>query len=303
MFVAAHDMFLSADLAGNKEKKNVRSTIELKKEIIAKIEQGKRVTDVAKEYGMARTTVSSILKNKETIKAADVAKGVTSICRKQRPQILDEMEKLLLMWIEEKKMAGDSVSEAIICKKAKQIHSDLQRGMLVTSIQSDDFKASRGWFENFKKRSGMHIVVRHEEADSSKKKIAEVFANEFEDLVNSEGYLPQQVFNCDETGLFLGKKKDRVSDLLSRNASVTLDPTLVAGDQGSNRDDKEGMLAKKPNSFQIRDNFFKVVPAPASVSPPRTPSSSSPTQPSRSFSPKFYISSVHNVCVNSNYGG
>jgi len=35
------------------------------------------------------------------------------------------METLLLAWINEKQMAGDSVSEAIICEKAKQLFEEL----------------------------------------------------------------------------------------------------------------------------------------------------------------------------------
>ena len=35
------------------------------------------------------------------------------------------MESLLLVWINDKQMAGDSVSEAIFCEKAKQMFEEL----------------------------------------------------------------------------------------------------------------------------------------------------------------------------------
>jgi hypothetical protein len=35
------------------------------------------------------------------------------------------VETLLLVWISEKRMAGDSVSDAIICEKAKQLFEEL----------------------------------------------------------------------------------------------------------------------------------------------------------------------------------
>jgi len=35
------------------------------------------------------------------------------------------METLLLVWINEKQMAGDSVSQAITCEKAKQLFEEL----------------------------------------------------------------------------------------------------------------------------------------------------------------------------------
>ena len=54
------------------------------KEIIAKLENGVRVSDLAAQYNMAKSTSSSFLKNKEAIKAADVAKGVKIVHSKQR---------------------------------------------------------------------------------------------------------------------------------------------------------------------------------------------------------------------------
>ena len=54
-------------------KKNVRRTIQIKKEIITKHENGICVSDLAAEYGMAKSTISTIIKNKEVIKGANVA--------------------------------------------------------------------------------------------------------------------------------------------------------------------------------------------------------------------------------------
>ena len=73
---------------------------------------------------MAKSSICTILKNKEAIKGPNVAKGVTVIT-KQRSQTLEEVEKLLLIWINEKQLASDSVSEVIICEKARHLHEDL----------------------------------------------------------------------------------------------------------------------------------------------------------------------------------
>ncbi|XP_044137796.1 tigger transposable element-derived protein 1-like [Bufo gargarizans] len=222
-------------------------TIELKKEIIEKYDRGIRVTDLASEYKMAKSTISTILKNKAAIKGADVAKGVTMLT-KQRTQVLEEVEKLLLVWLNEKQLAGDSVSEAMICEKARKLHSDLLQRSPSTSAASDEFKASRGWFEKFRRRSGIHSVIRHGEASSSDKAAAEAYKLDFAEFMKTEGYVPQQVFNCDETGLFWKKMpnrtyitqeekalpghkpmKDRLTLLLCANASADLKikPLLV----------------------------------------------------------------------------
>ncbi|XP_064100771.1 tigger transposable element-derived protein 1-like [Macrobrachium nipponense] len=116
-----------------------------------------------------------------------------------------------MVWINEKQLAGDSVSESIICEKARKIYEELSKNEPGTSADSekDSFKASRGWFENFKRWTGIHSVVRHGEAASSDTKAAEAYVKEFKRLVNSEKYLSQQVFNCDETGLFWKKMPRR----------------------------------------------------------------------------------------------
>ena len=82
-------------------------TIERKKEIIDKYEKGARITDLAAEYCMAKSTVATILKNKEAIKGADVAMGVKK--QLKQPAAVEEMEKLLMVWINERQMAGDSM--------------------------------------------------------------------------------------------------------------------------------------------------------------------------------------------------
>ena len=104
----------SSDSTGKEKRKVVRTTIELKKEIIAKFENGVRVFYLAAQHNMAISTISTFLKNKEAIKTADVANGVTIVHSKQRPQIMDEVEKMLLIWIKE--LNGDSISEGIICE-------------------------------------------------------------------------------------------------------------------------------------------------------------------------------------------
>lgn len=74
---------------------------------------------------------------------------------KQRSQTLEEVEKMLQIWINEKQLTSDSIAETIICKKAKHLYQDLLKKTQGTSSENDTFKASRGWFEKFKKQSGM----------------------------------------------------------------------------------------------------------------------------------------------------
>ncbi|CAI5768740.1 transposable element-derived 1-like [Podarcis lilfordi] len=181
--------------------KRTMITLEVKKKIISKHESGVRVSDLATQFAMPRTTISTIFKNKDAIKGASVAKGVKTLTRK-RTQMIEEMEKLLLIWITEKQLSGDSISPSIICEKALSLHADLIKNTPGGSAEGEIFKASRGWFEKFKTRSSIHSAVRHCEAASANKLDADRFVLKFKDYVESQGFVPQQVFSCDETGLF-----------------------------------------------------------------------------------------------------
>ena len=66
---------------------------------------------------MPKSTISTFMKNNETIKAANVGKG-SKVISTQRPQVIREVDKLLLVFINEKQLKGDSLSEAFICGKS-----------------------------------------------------------------------------------------------------------------------------------------------------------------------------------------
>ncbi|UYV61277.1 hypothetical protein LAZ67_1004216 [Cordylochernes scorpioides] len=196
-------------------------SIELKREIIEKHEQGVRVVDLSRQYGRSTSTscmsttstsmICSVLKRKESIKSVTPAKGLT-IISKLRTSLHENMEKLLMVWVTEKQLQGDTLTQTIICEKARAIYGDLLKQTPQTSIDEaseESFKASRGWFENFKKRSGIHSIVRHGEAASSDMKAVEDYIKTFSDLIKAQGYISQQVFNCDETGLFWKKMPNR----------------------------------------------------------------------------------------------
>ena len=125
------------------------------------------------------------------------------------------MERLLLVWIKDKEIAGDTITETVICQKASAIFNDLRAqaeddGGEGTSQQTTpEFKASHGWFTKFKRRSGIHSVVRHGEAASADEKAAGEFVKKFDELTVVEGYSAHQVFNVDETGLFWKKMPRR----------------------------------------------------------------------------------------------
>lgn len=224
-------------------------TIKTKQEIIANVESGQKAADVARQYGLNRSTVCTILAKKDIINKTQAAKGVTKITSaKQRGAIHEEMETLLLVWINEREMKRDVTSMAIIQEKAREIFEKLKQQTPSSSFEELEFKATTGWFANFKRRTGIKNVIMHGESASADKEEADKYCLKFQEFIETEGYLPQQIFNCDETGLFWkrmpnrtyitkdeksvpGHKpmKDRLTLLLGANASgdMKLKPLLV----------------------------------------------------------------------------
>ncbi|GFY03112.1 tigger transposable element-derived protein 1-like protein [Trichonephila clavipes] len=106
-------------------------TINTKREMIAKVESRQKMADVARQYGLNRSTVNTILAKKDIIKKTQAAEGVTKITSaKQRSAIPDKMERLLLVWINEREMKRDVTSMLIIQEKAREIFEKLKENKL-----------------------------------------------------------------------------------------------------------------------------------------------------------------------------
>ncbi|XP_023210348.1 tigger transposable element-derived protein 1-like [Centruroides sculpturatus] len=237
-------------MASKKNRKVI--SIETKQEIIRRSESGVKQCDLVKQFGLSKTTINTILSKKDAIKSARVAKGVSKIFHvKRRSSLHDEMERLLMVWINDRQVRVDSSTQEVICQKAKLIYDMLKKNTPETSSSSgneeEEFKASRGWFFRFKKRCGIHSVIMYGEDGSNDKEEAEKFSVDFQQFLKNEGYCPQQVFNANETGLFWkmpnrtfitkeektlpGHKpmKDRLTLLFAANASgdLKIKPLLV----------------------------------------------------------------------------
>ena len=146
---------------------------------------------MARQYERSTSTICTLLKQ-ESINGITLAKGV-KIISKFRTSIHEKMEKLLMVWLMEKQLAGDTMTEGTVCQNARAIYDDLLQqtsGTSVDEASEDLFKASRDWFENFKKRTSIHSVVRHGEAASADVKAAEDYVKTFAELIEA-GYIPQ----------------------------------------------------------------------------------------------------------------
>ncbi|GLV40841.1 hypothetical protein CBL_10016 [Carabus blaptoides fortunei] len=115
------------------------------------------------------------------------------------------------------------------------IHANLLKIKAGTSQESAVFKASHGWFDNFKKRPGIHCVVRHGKGANADKDAAKDFVKEFGKFVETEGLfwkkMPNRTYITQEEKALPGHKpmKNRLTLLFCGNASedCKLKPLLI----------------------------------------------------------------------------
>lgn len=216
-------------------------SIELKIQILDRLQNQERISDIARHFNLNESTIRTIKQNEEKIRSS-VASGssvVAKVTARPRPQIMEKMEQSLMVWIEDMTKKRLPLDGNVIKHKALKIFNYLKEtGQSSIDEDNHQFVASNGWFGKFKKRHALHNLKIQGESASADADAAEKYPAEFEKIIKQNGYLPEQVFNADETGLwwkkmpsrtFISKNekrapgfkvsKDRVTLLLCSNAS------------------------------------------------------------------------------------
>ena len=221
--------------------------MEVKLDILKRKEQGEGTSAISRNLGLAQSTVWTVLKNREAIKKAgeNATHLQSKLLTKHREPIMDKMERLLKMWIDDQNRQNMALSLNLICQKALSI---IERLKVEMGVEDFEFKASKGWFDKFRRRSALHNIKVTGEAASANKEAADKFKPELEKCIEEKGYSKKQVINYDETGLYWKRmtsktyidkeeksakgfkaSKDRLTLLLGGNAEgdLKLKPLLI----------------------------------------------------------------------------
>jgi len=174
---------------GDASKKRKTITIELKMEIIKRSERGETPTNIGKVLGYSRSTIGTILKDKERI--MEHVKGFVpmkaTIITKQRSGLLIEMERLLVIWLEDQNQRNMPISLGLVQEKARSLFNDLKAARILTEGSCDEeFGASRGWFNRFKGRVNLHNIKVQGEAASADVSAASEFPEMLKKMIEEE---------------------------------------------------------------------------------------------------------------------
>nr|XP_028576556.1 tigger transposable element-derived protein 1-like isoform X1 [Podarcis muralis] len=228
-------------------------TLKVKLEVVERAERGERNKDISLAMGLSKSTVRTIFNNRERIKASAEnlqSEKLTKVTT-GRAEIYETLERLLVQWIDCHGDRGAPLSFLLIQEKALSLFEDLKRKKAEkgdASAVGMGFKASKGWFDRFKRRAYLHNVKLRGEVATADTAVASTYPTHFQEIIEEGRYHPKQIFNMDETGLFWKRmpsrtcisiqetkvpgpkvSKDRLTLLLGGNleGDVKLKPLLV----------------------------------------------------------------------------
>lgn len=173
-------------------KKRKKLDFSTKADIIRRVEAGEKKSSVAKEFGIPRSTLSTILRHKADVKAKAAQCGRFGACRVRAPEY-DKVEKALYAWFLETRAKNIPVDGPMLMEKAK---------WFATALGEDNFTGGTGWQQRFKNRYDIvgKTLSGESGATSSNNSIEKWLSDEWPDICNS--FSPSQIFNADETALF-----------------------------------------------------------------------------------------------------
>ena len=202
-------------------------SFDMKLKIIEEVEQkSKSKAEICRQYGIASSTLSTFLANKEKIRE-NVLSGSSSL-KKKRSNNHQDVDDALHIWFTQARANDVPISGPLLIEKGEEI---------AKSLGLTDFKMSHGWIDRFKARHQIKCKVVSGEAASAKNIDITNWDTTLKEIL--ENYEPRNIYNADETGLFYkclpnkslcferevctGQKvpKNRISLLLAANMDGT----------------------------------------------------------------------------------
>ena len=172
------------------KKERNRIDYSTKVEILRELDEGKRQIDVAKDRNLPTSTVQNISTHRDKI--LENFTEFSPAMKKIRLPTFPKTEEVLSLWFDEKQSRNVTISGPILIEKAK---------LFAEQFGEEEFKGSHGWLHNWKKRHNVSIATVSGEAGAVDDTTVQEWLTKVWPVLRS-GYAPEDIFNCDETGLF-----------------------------------------------------------------------------------------------------
>jgi hypothetical protein len=202
--VSAEEMETSASLDSSSKRTKNSLSLKQKIELIKRIETApphKKRRQIAEEFGVAPSTISCVVKNKDKLKEAFYQDGVDLSKRRFRKAVHEDIDSALYSWF---KLASESnvrMSGPTLVSKAEELAAQLGK---------TDWKCTEGWLYRFRKRHGVvyNTNTGSMEPGCSDEHATAVWRTDV--LIPAlTRYDPRDVFCMDECGIFWRLLPDR----------------------------------------------------------------------------------------------
>ncbi|XP_051153380.1 jerky protein homolog-like [Leptopilina boulardi] len=174
----------------SQKRKKVIVSVEKKLEAIRRLDKEEIIRKVAADYGVGKTTVGDWRRNRSKLEQFGIIFGDAMTSRKtMKPAEYDKIDKNLFLWFTQQREKGLPVSGTILQGKAMMIAKQFPE-------ESETFTASVGWLDRWKKRHGIRQLNICGEKMSANEGELKKFKEEFEKILEKEGYSRDQIYNC-----------------------------------------------------------------------------------------------------------
>ena len=144
----------------------MRSSVGRQLEILRRFENGQKKAQIARDLGMSESTIRNIIKRKEELKKFKqiheaFGPSISIHQTKIRSSAIETMERLLVTWIENCNQQNIRLDISKIQAKAREFYHKIRNEQdfsdMTQSELKESFNASKGWFDRFKKRTGVTL--------------------------------------------------------------------------------------------------------------------------------------------------
>lgn len=166
-----------------------------KAKIIEEIANGMGVTQLSKKYGVAKSTICKIKRNKAQILAkVSNTYGGPGKRKTLKNAKAPNMENALYKWFLKQREMHVPVNGHMLKERAKILNEKLK--------ETEAFVASDGWLQRFKTRYGIRLLAVSGEKISAQPELIESFKGTLLNKIKEFDLDMNQIYNADEAELY-----------------------------------------------------------------------------------------------------
>jgi hypothetical protein len=170
--------------------KRKQFTIEEKANLIFRLKNGEKNSDLANELGVGHSTISNIWKARDKIE--QMFQNEKLSVKKLRNCTHMDLDTVLLRWFKNQRNLCIPINGPILQQKANE---------LAEGLGKHNFNCSTGWIQRFRSRHNIVFSTISGESNSVNTEITQNWLEKVWPKIR-EGYTDDQIYNADETGLF-----------------------------------------------------------------------------------------------------